>query len=152
LARVAGTVDNRLGLAEMLKLERQARRYRRGLWADPAYAIVPAAEAGRHAGSFALVTGTVARVVNASSGMLLVFGADQHEGLVLTLAPEVVKLSRANGLDPAALAGMALLTRGYIDGTRRPTIAIAFPEQIEVLKTSERRPKKAAPKSLPGPR
>jgi micrococcal nuclease len=146
-ARVAGTADNRIGLPEMLKLERQARRYRRGLWADAAYAIVAAAEAGRHAGSFALVTGTVARVVNTSSGTLLVFGADQHSGLVLALAPDVVKLSRASGLDLAALADKAVLTRGYIDGTRRPTIAISFPEQIEIL-----RQKKAAPKSLSGPR
>lgn len=151
-ARVAGMADNRIGLIEMLTLERQARRFRRGLWADAAYGIVPAAEAGRHAGSFALVTGTVARVVNNSSGMLLVFGADRHEGLVLTLAPDVVKLSRASGLDPAALEGKAVLTRGYIDGTRRPTIAIGFPEQIEVLKNGARRQKKAAPKSLPGPR
>jgi hypothetical protein len=147
LARVAGTADNRAGLAEMLVLERQARRYRRGLWADPAYAIVPAAEAGRHAGSFALVSGTVAHVVSNASGILLVFGADQHNGFVLAFAPDVVKLSRASGLDPAALAGKTVQTRGYIDGTRRPTIAIAFPEQIEIL-----RQKKAAPKSLSGPR
>jgi micrococcal nuclease len=151
-ARVAGTADNRIGLLEMLKLERQARRYRRGIWGDAAYAIVPAAEAGRHAGSFALVTGTVARVVNNSSGMLLVFGADQHEGLVLAIAPDIVKLCRASGLDPAALAGISVLTRGYIDGTRRPSIAIAFPEQIEVLTKKAGRPKKAAPESLPGPR
>jgi endonuclease YncB( thermonuclease family) len=151
-ARVAGTSDNRIGLADMLKLERAARRYRRGLWADAAYAIVPATEAGRHAGGFALVTGTVARALNTSSGMLLVFGADQHSGLVLTLAPDIVRLSRANGQDPAALAGKAVLTRGYIDGTRRPTIAVTFPEQIEVLKNREGRQKKAAPKSLSGPR
>jgi endonuclease YncB( thermonuclease family) len=146
-ARVAGTADNRMGIAEMLKLERQARRYRRGLWAEPAYAIVPAADAGRHASSFALVTGTVAHVVSNSSGMLLVFGADQHSGLVMSIAPDVVKLCRAAGLDPAALAGKTVLTRGYIDGTRRPTIAITFPEQIELS-----RQKKAAPKSLSGPR
>ena len=147
LARVAGTADNRAGLAEMLALERQARRYRRGLWADPAYAIVSAAEAGRRAGSFALVSGTVAHVVSNASGILLVFGADQHSGLVLTFAPDVVKLSRASGLDPASLAGKTVLTRGYVDGTRRPTIAITFPEQIEIL-----RQKKAAPKAISGPR
>jgi endonuclease YncB( thermonuclease family) len=151
-ARVAGTADNRLGLPEMLALERQARRYRRGLWADAAYAIVPAAEAGRRAGSFALVSGTVARVVNNSSGMLLVFGEDQHSGLVLSLAPDVVKLSRASGFAPAALVGQTVLTRGYIDGTRRPTIVIAFPEQIETPRTGKGRQKKAAPKSLSGPR
>ena len=152
LARVAGTADNRIGLIEMLKLERQARRYRRGIWADAAYAIVPAADAGHRAGGFALVSGVVARIVNNSSGMLLVFGADQHEGLVLAIAPDVVKLSRASGLDPAALAGKPVLARGFIDGTRRPTIAIAFPEQIEVLKPRAGRQKKTAPKALSGPR
>jgi endonuclease YncB( thermonuclease family) len=151
-ARVAGTADNRIGLAEMLTLERQARRYRRGLWAEPAYAIAPAAEAGHHAGSFALVTGAVAHVVSNSSGMLLLFGADQHNGLVLSIAPDVVKLCRAAGLDPAALAGKTVLTRGYIDGTRRPTIAITFPEQIEIQGKGPARQKKAAPKSLSGPR
>jgi endonuclease YncB( thermonuclease family) len=150
-ARVAATADHRIGVAEMLKLERQARRYRRGLWADPAYAIVPAEQAGRHASSFTLVTGAVAHVVANSSGMLLVFGADQHSGLVLSLAPDIVKLCRAAGLDPAALEAKTILTRGYVDGTRRPTIAITFPEQIEILKSGTRQ-KKAAPESLPGPR
>jgi micrococcal nuclease len=147
LARVAGTADNRVGIAEMLKLERQARRYRRGIWAEPAYAIVPATEAGHHAGSFALVAGRVAQVVTNSSGTLLVFGADQHNGFVLSLTPDIVKLCRAVGLDPATLTGKTVLTRGYVDGTRRPTIAITFPEQLEMT-----RQKKAAPKSLPGPR
>ena len=38
-------------------------------------------------------------------------GVDDHAG-------------RGVGLDPASLVGKMLLTRGYIDGTRRPTIAI----------------------------
>lgn len=146
LARVAGAADNRIGIAEMLALERPARRYRRGLWADADDAIVAAADASHRAGSFALVTGKVAGVISNASGAVLYFGSDQHNGFVLTLAPEVVKLCRDAGLDPAALAGKTVLTRGYIDGTRRPTIAITYPEQIELLKQ-----KKAAPKSLPGP-
>lgn len=146
LARVAGTADNRIGISEMLAIERQARRYRRGLWADADEAIVAAADAGRRAGSFALVTGKVAGVVSNAGGAILYFGADQHDGFVLTLAPGVVKLYRDAGLDPATLAGKTVLTRGYIDGTRRPTIAITYPEQIELPKQ-----RKAAPKSLSGP-
>lgn len=147
LARVAGTAENRLGLPEMLALERQARRYRRGLWADADEAPVNAADAASRAGSFALVTGKVAGVVRNAGGIVLFFGADAHHGFVMTFAPEVVKLCRDTGLDPAALKGKTLLTRGFVDGTRRPTIAIAFPEQIELLKQ-----KKTAPKSLSGPR
>jgi endonuclease YncB( thermonuclease family) len=151
LARVAGTAGERIGIPEMLALERQARRYRRGLWADPAAAIVSAAEAGSRAGSFALVTGTVAGMVGNANGIVLFFGADQHSGLALTFAPDIVKLCRDAGIDPAALPGKTLLTRGYIDGTRRPTIAITFPEQIELVKNVAARQKKTAPKSLPGP-
>ena len=147
LARVAGTADNRAGLPEMLAIERQARRYRRGLWADANEAPIAAAEAGRRASSFALVTGTVAGAVSNAAGIVLYFGADQHNGFVLSFAPEVVRLCRDAGLDPASLTGKTVLTRGYIDGTRRPTIAISFPEQLELLKQ-----KKAAPKSLSGPR
>jgi micrococcal nuclease len=151
LARVAGTADNRIGLPEMLSIERQARRYRRGLWADADYAVVPAAEASRRASSVALVSGKVAGAVSNAAGVVLYFGADAHNGLVLTFTPDVVRLCRDAGLDPAALTGQTLLTRGYVDGTRRPTIAITFPEQIEVLKKGVERQKKAAPKSLPGP-
>lgn len=147
LARVAGTAENRLGLPQMLALERQARRYRRGLWADADETPVAAADAARRAGSFALVTGKVAGVVSNAEGVVLFFGADAHHGFVMTFAPEVVKLCRDTGLDLAALVGKMLLTRGFVDGTRRPTIAIAFPEQIELL-----RQKKTAPKSLSGPR
>lgn len=148
LARVAGTADNRIGLPEMLVLEREARRYRRGLWRDRDMAILPAAEAGRGAGRFALVSGEVADVLSNSDGAALFFGADRHSGLVLTLAPDVVKLCREAGLDPVSLRGQTVLTRGYVDGTRRPTIAVTFPEQIELL---SRKQKKAAPKSRPGP-
>jgi endonuclease YncB( thermonuclease family) len=145
-ARVAGTAGDRIGLPEMLAIERQARRYRRGLWADADYAVVPAAVAARRASSFALVSGKVAGAVSNVAGVVLYFGVDAHNGFVLTFAPDVVKLCRDAGLDPASLIGKTLLTRGYIDGTRRPTIAISFPEQIELL-----RQKIAAPKSLPGP-
>jgi micrococcal nuclease len=147
LARVAGTADNRAGVTEMLALERQARRYHRGLWADPNEAPVAAADAARRAGRFALVAGTVAGAVGNADGIVVFFGPDAHHGFVMTFAPDVVKLCRAAGLDPAALVGKTLMTRGFVDGTRRPTIAIAFPEQIELL-----RQKKAAPKSLSGPR
>jgi micrococcal nuclease len=155
-AKFAGNREDRQGrmLAQLYAGDRwvQGELLRRGLWAEPGYAIVPAAEAGRRAGSFALVAGTVANVVSNAGGVLLVFGADRHNGLVLTIAPDVVRLCRVAGLDPAALQGKSLLTRGYVDGTRRPTIAISFPEQIELQKNAIARHKKAAPKSFSGPR
>ena len=149
LARVAGTAVSRAGITEMLALERQARRYRRGLWADADGTIVPAAEAGRHAGGFALVSGRVEGSASNAQGVVLYLGADRRDALALTFAPDVVRLCRDAGLNPAALEGEMILTRGYIDDARQPRIAVTFPEQIELLRAHTK--KKAAPKSLPGP-
>ena len=44
-----------------------------------------------------------------------------------------MKLCRDAGLDPMALKGKRILVRGFIDGKVHPTIAITFPEQIELL-------------------
>ncbi|HKT16762.1 MAG TPA: thermonuclease family protein [Stellaceae bacterium] len=146
LALVHGTADTRLGVAAMLRLERQARRYRRGLWADPAYAIIEAADAGKFAGSFRLVTGTVSEAAKTSRGIVLRFGPEGSAALAALIDARALKLCQEAGLDPLGLQGKRLLLRGFIDGTRRPLLAITHPEQIEIL-----RAKKTAPAKPPGP-
>jgi endonuclease YncB( thermonuclease family) len=145
-ALVHSTADTRLGVAAMLKIERQARRYRRGLWADPAYAIIDAGAAAKAAGSFRLVSGTVAAAGKTSRGILLRFGPEESRALTALIDARALQLCRAAGLDPLALPGKRLLIRGFIDGTRRPQIAITHPEQIEIL-----RGRKKAPAKPPGP-
>jgi endonuclease YncB( thermonuclease family) len=146
-ALVHSTADTRLGVAAMLRIERQARRYRRGLWADPAYAIIDAGAAAKAAGSFRLVSGTVAAAAKTSRGILLRFGPEESGALAALIDARALQLCREAGLDPLAFTGKRLLIRGFIDGTRRPQIAITHPEQIEIL-----RARKKAPKSLSGPR
>lgn len=147
LARVRSAADNRAGIAELLVLERQARRYHRGLWADRAYAIRDAEDAGRYTGTFQLVTGTVGDVGTAAGEVFIAFGPDRHSAFTLTLAPAVAKLCRDAGLDPIALKGKVVLARGFIDGTVHPSMTITHPEQIELP-----RQKKTAPKKTSGPR
>lgn len=132
LARVHSTADNRLGIADMLALERQARRYHRGLWADRAYAVRSADDAVEVTGSFQLVRFKVGEVANSAGQVLISAGPDRRTAFALTLAPSVVKLCRDAGLDPMALKGKQILARGFIDGRVRPTIAITHPEQIEI--------------------
>ena len=93
-ARVRSAADNRLGVAEMLALERQARRYRRGLWSDRAYAVLGADEAARSSGTFQLVTGTVAKVADASGQVLVAFGEDRRSALTLVIGAPALKLCR----------------------------------------------------------
>jgi endonuclease YncB( thermonuclease family) len=146
-ALVHSTPDTRLGVAAMLRIERQARRYRRGLWADPAYAVIEAGDAAKFAGSFRLVSGAVATAAKTSRGIVLRFGPEESRALAALIDARALQLCREAGLDPLALPGKRLLIRGFIDGTRRPLMTVTHPEQIEIL-----RARKTAPKSLSGPR
>lgn len=147
LARVRGAPDSRLGIPDLLGFERQARRYHRGIWSDRAYAVMTADDAARFAGTFQLVSFTVIDVVN-TSGQTYVRSDTDRTAFALTIAPATLKLCRELGLDPTGLKGKRLLVRGFIDGSQRPTIAITYPEQIEILSPQ----KKAAPKIPSGPR
>ncbi len=133
LARVAGTADNRLGLAEMLAREAKARQARRGLWHDPFYAVRQAEEAGRFAGSFQIVEGRIVDAATVEGQVFLNFAEDWRHGFSLRFAPETMRLFRGEGLDVTALRGKRVRVRGWIRGADRPTIDVTFPEQIERL-------------------
>ena len=132
LARVMGTAEHRRGLTELLRSEMQARRARRGLWREPAYAVRRADEAGQEAGRFALVAGKVVAIGRGEGALFLDF-ADGHHGFRLRLAAEALSLFRAEAIDPQALIGRRIRARGFIHGSERPTIDVTYPEQIERL-------------------
>lgn len=146
LARVQSTADNRADVPALLALEREARRYHRGLWRDRAYAIVKADDAARFAGTYQIVSGTVATIRASAAETVLAFGTDRDSFAVM-IAPAALALCRAAGLEPTKLQGKTLVVRGFIDGRLHPIIAITHPEQIEML-----RRKKAAPKQGSEPR
>lgn len=133
LARVHGAADNRMGLAALLAVEDQARQKRHGLWRAKRFAVRDAGDAARDAGTWQIVEGTVVDVAHVEDGTFIHFGADWRELLSAHLGRDAEKLARAAGLDAKSLAGARVRVRGFIDGTRRPTIEVTFPEQIERL-------------------
>ena len=147
LVRVRSTADNRIGVPEMLALERAARRYRRGIWADPVYAVRPPDGIGKFTGSFQIVSGTVVNVTPSSGIMFLDFGGDRRNTLAITIDADALKLCRDAGFDPRTLKGQSILVRGFIDGFTRPRLAVTHPEQIEIVARS----KKKARDLRPGP-
>ena len=64
----------------------------------------------------------IGRNAQVEGGAYLNFGPDWHTAFSVHLSREAQKLVRAAGLDPRSLAGVRLRVRGFIDGTRRPTI------------------------------
>ena len=76
MARVYSFADNRALVAEMLAREGQARALRRGIWADPFYAVRTPERVEGHAGSFQLVEGIVLQAAKVKGRIYLNFGED----------------------------------------------------------------------------
>ena len=133
LARVRGAADNRAGLAALLAVEQTARAARRGIWRLRAFAVRDAADAARDAGTWQIVEGKVVDVALVEGGAYVNFGPDWRTAFSLHIGRDALKLMRDSGVDPQSLKGARLRVRGFIDGTRRPTIEVSFPEQIERL-------------------
>ena len=133
LARVVPTPDNLLLVKEMLQLEDEARRGRRGLWGDPAYRIRTPEDAGDALDSFQIVEGRVLAVAIGRRGGYLNFGADYRTDFTLSLSREALRLMRQMNVDPMTLEGIRVRARGWLRSFNGPLIEITHPEQIEVL-------------------
>ncbi len=68
LARVETFADNHLRATEMLAIEAAARQAGKGLWSDPRFRVLGAAEAETAGEGFRIVEGRVTRWRNAGTG------------------------------------------------------------------------------------
>jgi micrococcal nuclease len=132
-ARVATTPDNLLMVPEMLRLEDETRRARRGLWGDPGYRVRTPEDAGEALDSFQVVEGRVLAVAIRRRIGYLNFGADYRTDFTLSLDAEALRLMWQANLDPMALQGIRVRARGWLRSFNGPLIEITHPEQIEVL-------------------
>lgn len=133
LARVISYPDNRVGLAEMLALEHQARNERRGLWRHPIYAVRRPEDTGRDVGTFQLVEGRVLEVAIVRGRAYLNFGEDWRSDFTLVIEPAQRRQFEAEGLDPRLYEGRRVRARGWLGFRNGVTVTVTHPEQIEVL-------------------
>lgn len=137
MARVYSFADNRALVAEMLALERDARRVERGIWAldyyRPRDAVALAADSERYMNRFELVEGRVQNAAEVRGRGYLNFGQDWKSDFTASLAPEVVRRFAAEGIAVSDYQGLRLRLRGWIKSYNGPEIEITHPEQIEVL-------------------
>lgn len=133
LARVYSFDDNRSLIAEMLALEGEARAARRGIWADPFYALRAAEEAGRWLGGFELVEGRVVAVGRAGRNTYLNFTEDWRSDFTIVIGKRAAGLFAEEGIDLTAYQGKRLRVRGWLKSRNGPMIEASHPEQIELL-------------------
>lgn len=133
MARVYSFPDNRAIVAEMLTVERHARRQGTGIWGNPWYAIRAPDNTGRDIGSFQLVEGRVVGAADVRGTVYLNFGNDWRKDFTVKVGKRDRKRFAADGFDLLALEDRRVRVRGWIDEYNGPMIEATHPEQIEVL-------------------
>jgi endonuclease YncB( thermonuclease family) len=135
-ARVSTRIGAKSCAAALLTIERQARAARRGLWADPNFAPLPADDYRRlraETGKFVLVEGRVLSVHESGATIYVNFGRRFTRDLSLTILRRLRAGFTAAGIEPGTLEGRHVRVRGWLERRRGPIIAVDAPEQIEVI-------------------
>jgi endonuclease YncB( thermonuclease family) len=119
----------------LLGREAKARESRLGLWGDPGYAVLPAADGlvnRSHQGRFSVAEGRVVSVRDSGGTIYLNFGRRWSEALTVTILKQNVRSFAAAGIEPRTLEGRVIRIRGYLEVRNGPVIEASRPEQIEV--------------------
>ena len=120
----------------MLTTETAARAAKRGLWADPNFAPLPAdhvTELAAERGHFVLVEGKVLSVRESGGTIYLNFARRWSQDFSVTIVRRHARAFAAAGIEPKALEGRRIRVRGWIEQRSGPIIEAAAPEQIEII-------------------
>jgi Staphylococcal nuclease homologue len=151
LARYEPSAAARPCRSVLLAAEAAARASGLGLWADPYYAIVAAADRlafAEKAGSPVIVEGRVTGIASRGPRITLTFGPRQGWDFSVTILPRNSKLFEAAYARLAGLTGQIVRVRGLLDTRFGPQIELSDPDEVE---TAEQGEDATAPGS-PGPR
>lgn len=133
LARVRTTPSNPEMVAEMLKLEKDARDNKRGLWSNSALQILNTDNVIGQENSFAIVEGTPKAAAITRNMVFLNFADDYKKDFTVGIPTNLRMAFAKRGMDVQKLAHVPLRVRGWIQSYNGPFIEIDHPEQIEVL-------------------
>ena len=135
LARVYSFPDNRAMVADMLALEKEARKAKRGIWGLRYYAVRTPVGLSSWIGTFQLVRGRVKKAARIKGRVYLNFGPDWRTDFTVTLNAKARRLFRKAGVEPLSLEGREVRVRGWLKKFNGPMIEATHPEQVEVLGT-----------------
>jgi endonuclease YncB( thermonuclease family) len=134
LARYEPSAAARPCRSAFLAAEAGARSSGLGLWADPYYAIIAAADRlsfAEKAGSSVIVEGRITGIANRRPRITLYFGSRQGWDFSVTILPRNRKTFETAYLRLSALTGKTVRVRGLLDTRFGPQIEISDPDEVE---------------------
>ncbi len=135
-ARVAARIGSKPCAEALLTVERTARAEKRGLWADPNFAPIPAENLTLlHAekGHFALVEGKVLSVRESGATIYVNFGRRWTTDFTVIILKRQQRTFADAGVEPKKLEGHRIRVRGWIEQRSGPIVMAEAPEQIELI-------------------
>jgi len=114
---------------------------RLALWADPAYAPLPAdlpQAILRREGRFVIVEGTVTSVNERPGQTWLNFGSRWSEDMTVSAPARIWRMVKRSGLTVARVQGRVVRVRGIVESRGGPMIELASPAELEIAETGSR--------------
>jgi endonuclease YncB( thermonuclease family) len=124
----------------LLAAEAGARASGLGLWADPYYAIIAAADRpsfAEKAGSSVIVEGRITGIASRRPRITLYFGPRQGGDFSVTILPRNSKTFEAAYSSLAGLTGQTVRVRGLLDTRFGPQIEISDPDEVEAARQGQ---------------
>jgi hypothetical protein len=135
-ARVSARIGTKACAEALLTIERAARAQRRGLWADPNFALLQAenlTQLQAKRGHFALVEGKVLSVRESGATIYVNFGRRWTQDFTVIILKRHQRTFSGAGLEPKQLEGRRIRIRGWIEQRGGPVVMAEQPEQIELI-------------------
>ena len=134
-ALVSAEIADRDCAALLAGAEDEARKEKRGLWADPS--AIKNAESSDDIlsgiGRFSVIEGVVLSVRQAGTTTYLNFGRNWTRGFAATISKRVTTALEAAGIAVKSLENRRIRIRGWVEGRPGPRVEIARVGQIEIL-------------------
>jgi micrococcal nuclease len=133
LARVRPGQRNPEMAAQMMALEDQARAAKRGLWADPRYAVLTPETTARGENGFAIVEGQIFAVATNKDMLYLNFGPDWHTDFTIGITADMRRAMGRRNMDPQSLSGRHVRVRGWLREYNGPYLELENPVWLELI-------------------
>lgn len=133
LARVRVISSNPEMAKQMLAIEDKARSERKGLWADPRFAVFSSDAARSKINTFQIVEGVVHSVNTHDNEMFVNFDTDWKKdfsiGIPVSTRRELSKMF----INPMMLTHKKIRVRGWLEDRNGPFVTLDHPLQLELL-------------------
>ena len=138
-AMVSAEITDKDCAAALMTSEAEARRQKKGNWADPS--AIKNAESPDDIlagiGRFVVVEGKVLSVRQAGAMTYLNFGRNWTRGFAATISKRTLPAFESAGITLKSLESKRIRVRGWVEGSTGPRIDVRLVGQVELLGANE---------------